>query len=77
MASGRMPSIVFLKRQRTSTYQTKENRGIHVIKANDNKEKQVKTKKLAWLNRLSTVFKIKFLPFGQVLPNIRINQTFD
>ena len=77
MASGRMPSIVFLGRQRTSANQTKENRGIRVIKANDNKEKQVKTKKLAGLNRLSTVFKIKFLPFGQFLPNIRINQTFD
>jgi len=34
------------------------------MKANDNKEKQVKTKKLAWLNRLSTVFKIEFLSFG-------------
>jgi hypothetical protein len=42
----------------------RENRGIRVIKENDDKEKQVKTKKLAWLNRLSTVFKIEFLPFG-------------
>ena len=77
MASGRMPSIVFLEGREHPRTRPRENRGIRVIKANDNKEKQVKTKKLAWLNCLSTVFKIKFLPFGQFLPNILINQTFD